>query len=127
MVMIIVYYILVPIVAYIIDVIVGVLMPIVTLPVVFLLSRIERNPQLFRFRLDMVIQGVLGGLLNVYLIEYIINKLDVNIGLWWLIIVFAWLSYLKIVSWSKSNPISYEVSLNISPIIGYIVGFIFFL
>ena len=125
--MIIVYYILVPIVAYIIDVIVGVLMPIVTLPVVFLLSRIERNPQLFRFRLDMVIQGVLGGLLNVYLIEYIINKLDVNIGLWWLIIVFAWLSYLKIVSWCKSNPISYEVSLNISPIIGYIVGFIFFL
>jgi len=125
--MVIIYYILVPIVAYIIDVIVGVLMPIVTLPVVFLLSRIERNPQLFRFRLDMVIQGVLGGLLNVYLIEYIINKLDVNIGLWWLIIVFAWLSYLKIVSWCKSNPISYEVSLNISPIIGYIVGFIFFL
>lgn len=115
-------YILTPIIAYIINLLLSIVTPIFTLPLTYLIAKIENNPAMYRFRPDMVIQGIVRGFLIVYLASYLLSLFETEISFWWIAATVAFLSYLNITAWDRTKPDSYEFSLNVSPIFGYIVG-----
>lgn len=129
------YYFILLVVAHVSNLILCVLVPIITYPIVWLIDKIERPmgydckdwlKLLYRFRIDMVIQGVLRGLILVYFILFLSNVFGLNNTLF-ILIIFVLLSIVDLRSWKSANPILYEMSLLISPIIGYLLGFYFFL
>ncbi len=77
---------------------------------------------MYRFRIDMILQGITGGFLVVYVIDYLLLYFETEVNFWWLVLTMMSLSSLKIYGWDRSKPNSYEFSLNIPPIIGYIIG-----
>jgi hypothetical protein len=60
-------YILTPIGAYIINLLLCIVTPIITLPITWMITKVQNNPTIYRFRPDMVIQGILRGVLVVYI------------------------------------------------------------
>lgn len=123
----IIYYILFPVVVYVLDLILGGIIPIATLPFTWVIVKIQKQPRLFQFRIDMIIQGIIRGIVGVYLVGLLINLVEVNINLWWLFLTYIWLSYMSIRVWNKTNHFAYEFSLNISPIVGYVAGIVIFI
>lgn len=127
------YYILLPIVAFIAEIILRTIMPLLTFPITWIINKIESkfgynaddmNKLLYRFRIDLVLQGILSGFILAYLIIQLSIKLETNIKFWYILLVFGILSLRKLMAWKSENPVAYEFSLNVSPIIGYIIGFI---
>jgi hypothetical protein len=124
----IIFYILTPVGAYIIDLTLSILVIILSFPISWLLIQIqnkfENNPSLFKFRSDMVFTGILRGFLVVYLLDYQFSK---YVSIWWVAITMLTMSYLNYLTWNKERPFLYELSLVVSPILGYVIGFIFIL
>lgn len=129
------YYVLLPIAVFIGDIILSIIIPIVTTPITWVINKIEEklgynaddmHRLLYRFRIDMVIQGILTGFVLVYLILYLSSTLETNIKYWYILLIFGIQSLRKILSWKSENPAAYELSLNVSPVIGYVIGFILF-
>ena len=89
--------------------------------------KIQKQPILFQFRIDMIIQGIIRGIVGVYLAGLLNTLVEANIDLRWILLTYIWLSYMGIKVWNKTNHFAYEFSLNISPIIGYILGFAIFI
>ena len=130
------YAILFLIAVYVIDeLILPGLVIFLTIPVTLLINKVEKRlglefkdeyEYLYRFRIDMVIQGILAGfimvlLVNFFLLEYH-HKLDPLAN----ILIFSFLALIKLGSWKSHNPITYEISWNLSPILGYIVALLYF-
>ena len=118
-------YILTPIVAFIINLLLGVLTPIITLPITWIISKVHNNPAMYRFRPDMVIQGIVRGFFVVYLIDYLLSLFEAEVSFWWIVATMVFLSYLSIVAWDRSSPDAYEISLNVSPVFGFIIGLLY--
>ncbi|NEV94167.1 hypothetical protein G3567_08420 [Psychroflexus sp. YR1-1] len=115
-------HILTPIGAFIINLLLGLIIPIITLPLTWLLSKIYNNPSMYIFRPDMFIQGILRGILAVYITSYLLSLFNTEIGFWWIFLTFVFLSFLSINAWDNTKPKEYEFSLNVSPIFGFIIG-----
>lgn len=118
-------YILTPIGAYIINLILAILTPLATLPLTWILSKIENNPSMYRFRMDMVIQGLLRGFLVVFITNYILSQFEADVSFWWIVATMVVFSYLSISAWDRTKPDAYESSLNVPPILGYLIGLIY--
>jgi hypothetical protein len=118
-------YILTPIAAYIIRFLLSIIIPIITSPITMLNFKVQKNPTVYRFRPDMVLQGVIIGFLVVYLTDYLLSLFEPEISYWWIFTTMVWLSHLSIIAWDKTNPAAYEFSLNVSPIFGFILGLLF--
>lgn len=128
------YYFILLVIAYVCNLILPVLVTIITIPIVWIIDKIERtmgydsedmDRLLYRFRIDMVIQGVLRGVILVYFILFLSKKFGLN-NAQFIVIIFIILSIGSLLSWKSENPILYELSLLISPIIGYFIGFYLF-
>ncbi len=115
-------YILTPIGAYIINLLLGILTPLITLPLTWIIAKVQNNPAMYRFRPDMVIQGVVRGFLVVYLTSYLLSLFETEISFWWLVATMVLLSYLSVSAWDRTKPDAYEFSLNVPPIFGFIIG-----
>ena len=115
-------YILTPIGAYIINLLLSILTPLITLPLTWIIAKVQNNPAMYRFRPDMVIQGVVKGFLVVYLTSYLLSLFETEISFWWLVATMVLLSYLSISAWDRTKPEVYEFSLNVPPIFGFIIG-----
>lgn len=111
-----------PIGAYIINLLLGIVTPIITLPITWMVAKIQNNPAMYRFRTDMVIQGIVRGFLVVYLTSYLLSLFETEVSFWWIVATMVVLSYLSIIAWDRTKPKSYEFSLNVSPIFGFIIG-----
>ncbi|WP_291399551.1 hypothetical protein [Daejeonella sp.] len=116
------FYVLTPIGAYIINLLLSFATPLITLPITWIIAKVENNPMIYRFRPDMLIQGIVRGLLVVYSISYLLSLFETKVSFWWIVTTIVLLSYLSITSWDKTKPVAYEFSLNFSPIIGFIFG-----
>ncbi|HOZ30600.1 MAG TPA: hypothetical protein PLL66_06750 [Bacteroidales bacterium] len=128
-------YILLPIIVFIANQILFIIIPVVTFPMTWVIDKIERKfgytaediyKLLYRFRIDMVINFILVGIISAYFTLHFTSKLKTNIELWYLILVFGILSLIHLSSWKSCNPKAYEFSLNIPPIIGFALGFIIY-
>jgi hypothetical protein len=115
-------YILTPIGAYIINLLLGIVTPIITLPITWMIAKIQNNPALYRFRTDMVIQGIVRGFLVVYLTSYLLSLIETEVSFYWIVATMLVLSFLSIIAWDRTKPEAYEFSLNVSPIFGFIIG-----
>jgi len=115
-------YILTPIGAFIINLILGILTPLATLPLTWMLSKIDKNPSIYRFRMDMVIQGLVRGFLVVFITNHILSQFDADVSFWWIVATMVVLSYLSISAWDRTKPDAYEFKLNVPPILGYLFG-----
>jgi hypothetical protein len=115
-------YIMTPILAYMLNLLFGILAPIVTFPFTWVLIKVENNPLMYRFRLDMLLQGLLKGFFVVYTLNFILSMFEGEVRIRWVVATLIWLSYLNMLAWDRTKPISYEFSLNFSPILGYFVG-----
>ena len=115
-------YILTPIGAYIISVLLGIVTPIITLPITWMIVKIQNNPAMYRFRTDLVLQGIVRGFLVVYLTYYLLSLFKTEVSFWWIVSTMVLLSYLKILAWDRTKPEAYEFSLNVSPIFGFLIG-----
>ena len=119
------FYVLTPVFAYILSILLGIVAPIITLPLNIIILKVQNNPALYRFRIDMVTHGIVKGFFVVYLTSYIHTLFGVEIVFWWILVTMFLLSYLNIYAWDRNKPFEYELSLNISPIPGYILGLFF--
>ena len=115
-------YILTPIGAYVINLLISVIIPLITLPLTWMIIKVQNNSAMYRFRPDMVIQGIVRGFLVVYLTSYLLSLFETEISFWWIVATMILLSYLSIKAWDRTKPYTYEFSLNISPILGFIIG-----
>ena len=115
-------YVLTPIGIYIIDLLLSVIIPLITLPITWIIVKVQNNPLIYRFRPDMLIQGILKGILVVYLTSFLLSSFETKVSFWWIVTSIVMLSYLSIAAWDRTKPDAYEFSLNISPILGFIIG-----
>lgn len=115
-------YILTPIGAYIINLLLCILTPLITLPLTWIIVKVQNNPSMYRFRPDMLIQGVIRGFLVVSLTSYLLSLFATEISFWWLVATMVSLSYLSVYAWDRTKPEAYEFSLNVSPIFGFLIG-----
>lgn len=115
-------YILTPVGAYIINLLLCIVTPIITLPLTWIIAKVQNNPYLYKFRPDMVIQGVVRGFLVVYLTSYLLSLFETEISFWWITATMVLLSYLFITAWDRTKPDAYEFSVNVPPIFGFIIG-----
>ena len=115
-------YILTPIGAYFINLLLGILTPLITLPLTWIIAKVQNNTAMYRFRPDMVIQGLARGFLVVYLTSYLLSLFETEISFWWLVATMVLLSYFSVSAWDRTKPDAYELSLNVPPIIGFIIG-----
>jgi len=115
-------YILTPVGAYIINLLLCIVTPIITLPLTWIIAKVQNNPYLYKFRPDMVIQGVVRGFLVVYLTSYLLSLFETEISFWWITATMVLLSYLFITAWDRTKPVAYEFSVNVPPIFGFIIG-----
>lgn len=111
-----------PVSAFIINILLSIATPLFTLPITWLITKAQNNPVMYRFRLDMVIQGIVRGILVVYLISYFLSFFETKVSFWWIAISIVMLSYLSIIAWDSTKPDAYEFSLNVSPVLGFILG-----
>jgi hypothetical protein len=118
-------YILTPIGAFIINLILGILTPLATLPLMWILSKIKKNLTIYKFRMDMVIQGLIRGFLVVFITNHILSQFDSDVSFWWIVATMVVLSYLSISAWDNKKSDAYESSLNVPPVLGFLVGLIY--
>ena len=111
-----------PVGAYIINLLLCIVTPIITLPLTWIIAKVQNNPYLYKFRPDMVIQGVVRGFLVVYLTSYLLSLFETEISFWWITATMVLLSYLFITAWDRTKPDAYEFSVNVPPIFGFIIG-----
>jgi hypothetical protein len=115
-------YILTPIGAYIINLLLAFVTPIITLPITWMIVKIQNNHAIYRFRTDLVLQGIVRGFLVVYLTYYLLSLFKTEVSFWWIVATMVLLSYLSIFAWDRTKPEAYEFSLNVSPIFGFLIG-----
>ena len=115
-------YILTPIGAYIINLLLSIATPLITLPITWIIAKVQNNPMMYRFRPDMLIQGIVRGILVVYLTSYLLSLFETKVSFWWVVISIVILSYFSITAWDRTKPDAYEFSLNVSPIFGFMIG-----
>jgi hypothetical protein len=118
----IIFYILTPIGAFIINVILSIVIPLITLPITWIIVKVQNNPMIYRFRPDMLIQGIIRGYLVVYSTTYLLSLFESKESFWWVVASIVVLSYFSIIAWDWTKPVAYEFSLNVSPIFGFIIG-----
>lgn len=106
------FYILTPILGYIFNLVIGILVPIATIPLTWIIGKIENNNHMYKFRLDMFIQGIIRGVLTVFLLDYFHEYFESGVSFWWIIATIIWSSYLCIIEWKDSNPPEYEFTKN---------------
>jgi hypothetical protein len=105
----------------------AILVPVFTIPLNWIIIKIQNNPSIYTFRLDMIINGLIRGFFVVYFTNYFLFLLNTDISIWWFIAVFIFLSFNDLNTWDRRNPFVYEFCLNISPIFGYLIGLFFIL
>lgn len=123
-------YILTPMVAYLLNLILSFTIIIVTFPLNWFIIKIENNQTikwhilttLKGFRLSVFISGFTKSIATVFIFEYLLSLFEGKVELWWILVTFSWLSYLALNSWKRQNPFGYEISLIVSQVIGYIIG-----
>lgn len=120
------YYALFPVIAFVLNLILPVFVVIISMPITFIIIKLQNNKNMYRLRLDMIIQGILRGISLVYIMNALNIIIGIEISKWWWVIVFSGLSYITITGWKWINPFAYEFSLNVSPVIGYALGLILF-
>jgi hypothetical protein len=120
-----IFYILAPICAFVLNIFLGAMIPLVTIPVTWVINKFDKNPNLYKFRFDMVIQGIIRGFLVITTVEYLNIYFKMELSYWWIVITTLWLSHLSISAWDKNKPEEYEISLNVSPILGFLIGLIY--
>lgn len=124
------YYLLYPILAYLINIIVGIFVPLIFGPFTWFTIKFQKQLnaifQLYSWRYDTVVQGIARGVLTIYLLQFINTAYNWDISNWYLYITALGLSYLSYYSWNKNNYIGYEFGLVFSPIIGYLIGIVVF-
>jgi uncharacterized protein YacL len=118
----IILYILTPIGAYIVNLLLSIVIPLITLPITWIIAKVQNNPMMYRFRPDMLIQGIVRGILVVYLTSYLLSLFETKVSFWWVVISIVILSYFSITAWDRTKPDAYEFSLNVSPIFGFMIG-----
>ena len=118
----IILYILTPIGAYIVNLLLCIVIPLITLPLTWIIAKVQNYPMMYGFRPDMLIQGIVRGILVVYLTSYLLSLFETKVSFWWVVISIVILSYLSIYAWDRTKPDAYEFSLNVSPIFGFIIG-----
>ncbi len=111
-----------PIGAFIINVILSIVIPLITLPITWIIVKVQNNPMIYRFRPDMLIQGIIRGYLVVYSTTYLLSLFESKESFWWVVASIVVLSYFSIIAWDWTKPVAYEFSLNVSPIFGFIIG-----
>jgi len=117
-----IFYIITPISIFILYFLIGILTPIVFIPLTALIMRIENNPEMYRFRTDMVLQGIFKGIVIVLIIKYMLFSFNSKMSPTWISAYFLLQSAIILLTWNRENPIKYEFSFNISPIIGFAIG-----
>jgi hypothetical protein len=124
------YYILYPILAYLINIIVSIFVPLIMGPFTWLLIKFQKQLnaifQVYSWRYDTVLQGIARGVLTIYFLQFINKTYNWDISNWYLYLTALGLSYLSYYSWNRNNYIGYEFGLVFSPIIGYIIGIVVF-
>ncbi len=115
-------YILTPVVAYLLNLVLSLIVPIIMFPITKVIIKSQKNPQLFSFRPDMLAIGIIKGFLTVYFLLVFLSHFKLSVNQWWLYLTFIVLAYVLNGAWNKRNPFAYEFSLNASPIIGHIIG-----
>jgi len=118
----IILYILTPIGAYIANLLLSIVIPLITLPITWIIAKVQNNPIMYRFRPDMLIQGIVRGIFVVYLTSYLLSLFETKVNFWCVVITIVILSYFSITAWDRTKPDAYEFSLNVSPIFGFIIG-----
>lgn len=120
-------YILTPVGAYIINLLLSGIIPLITIPVTWVFVKVQKNKPnlyglLYGFRPDIVIQGIIRGILVVYLTFYVLSLFETKVVFWWIFASIVGLSYLSIYAWDRTKPFEYEFSIAIPPILGFIIG-----
>lgn len=118
----IILYILTPIGAYIVNLLLSIVIPLITLPITWIIAKVQNNPMMYRFRPDMLIQVIVRGILVVYLTSYLLSLFETKVSFWGVVISIVILSYFSINAWDRTKPGAYEFSLNVSPIFGFMIG-----
>ncbi len=124
------YYLLFPILAYLINIIVSIFVPLILGPFTWLILKFQKQLnaifQLYSWRYDTVLQGIARGVMTIYLLQFVNRAYNLNISNWYLYLTAIGLSYLSYFSWNRNNYIGYEFGLVFSPIIGYLIGILVF-
>lgn len=124
------YYLLYPILAYLINIIASIFVPLILGPFTWLIIKFQKQLnaifKLYSWRYDTLLQGIARGVLTIYLIQYINRAYNWDISNWYLYLTALGLSYLSYYSWNRNNYIGYEFGLVFSPIIGYLIGIVVF-
>lgn len=123
----IVFYILLPIILWLISMVSRGVIAILTGPIVWLQEKIDHNSSMHKFRSDMIISGFVSAFLGVYSCQYLNIYLKLDLSIWGLMISAGIISFLDIYNWNKNNPFWYETCLNIPPSLGYIFAIIYFI
>lgn len=121
------FYALTPIFALVLELIFRGVFAILSGPIVLIQQKIDRKIMLYKFRADMIVSGYCAGLTTVYLINFANNYFGLSIASWWIVCSICLIILKAILGWDRNKPFWYEVSLNVSPWIGYITGILLFL
>ena len=131
-------YVLIALIIIILDLFISFIIPYVLSPITLFINFIENRllkmkfedefQYLYRFRLDMIIQGLTVGILLIFLYKYITNAFfDFEVYDKLPLVIFGFIALRKIKAMKKHNPITYEISFMGSHVIGYLLGALIFL
>ena len=117
-------YIITPIITWVLELIFRGIYAILTGPIVYIQQKIDHNIGMFKFRADMIVSGFCAGYSTVYVLNYLNLHYALEIAKWWVICSTCLIIILHLSSWDRNKPFWYEISLNASVSIGYILGLI---
>lgn len=117
-------YIITPIITWLLEMIFRGIYAILTGPIVYIQQKIDQNIGMFKFRADMIVSGFCAGYSTVYILNYLNLHYALGIAKWWVICSICLIILLHLSSWDRNKPFWYEISLNASVLIGYILGLI---
>jgi len=123
------YYILTPIAAYVLGFLLSILIAICSFPLVWVGTKLEKLENEFASVIligNLFIVGIIRGVLLVYCLDYLILWLEADVVFWWVAVSVLFVSFLQLLAWESSNSFIYEFTLNVSPIIGCVIGIMLF-
>ena len=115
-------YIITPILIWVLEMIFRGIYAILTGPIVYVQQRIDKNIGIFKFRADMVVSGFCAGYSTVYILNYLNLHFALDIAKWWIICSICLIILFHLFTWDRNKPFWYEISLNATVLIGYILG-----
>jgi hypothetical protein len=116
-------YFLAPLAAYLLSLISIIIANLICLPTSLLINYIERGQNWYQFRLDIIIVGLARGFITIFLLIFLSEYLSFELSNGHIIASIIFLSLTNLLAWKSSKPLNYELSLNVPPIFGYILGY----